>query len=70
MSYHELSDSGMTAEQRSAERWRIITIMQDNDLIGELTAEHKPFVEKMARGGPVSDKQLFFLRDIKDRYLR
>ena len=68
MAYHPLAnDTGGTAEDRRAEADRILKILTDPcDLYTEVEAK---FIDDMERGGPVSAKQLFWLRDIKDKYL-
>lgn len=67
MSYHDLSGSTLTDDERRAEADRILEMIKGNrDL---LTLVETGFVDKVARGGPVSIKILFWLRDIKDRIL-
>lgn len=34
----------------------------------QLSPKERTFVEQMSEGGPVTVKQLFFLRDIKGKY--
>lgn len=69
MAYHPLtSDTGGFADDRRAEADRILDILRvicDDDY----TPKEAAFIEDMARGGTVSPKQLFWLRDIKDKYL-
>lgn len=68
MSYHELSSSGMTPEARREEADRIVKIITDSDgYNNELSSKERNFVDEMDCGGPVSTKQLFWLRDIKDK---
>jgi hypothetical protein len=67
--YHPLSnDSGGTAEDRRNEADRLVGIIQDA-APDTMTEKEIEFVDRMARGGTVSTKQLFWLRDIKDKYL-
>jgi hypothetical protein len=68
MIYNNLSSSGMSASDRRAEASRIVTMIED--LIEKMTPFEKKFVEQMGDDFvPVSTKQLFWLRDIKDKYL-
>jgi len=68
MTYHSLSDSGMTPEERRQEANVIIAIFNDCDALGRLSRNEYEFVEKMAKGFPVSTSQLFWLRDLKSKY--
>lgn len=54
--------TGGNADDRRAEADRILKIIE-NDI---LTPREQSFVDEMASGGPVSGKQLLWLRDIKD----
>lgn len=68
MSYHDLSDSGMTPEERRAEATRIVNMISDRS--EEMKSHERQFVEKMADDSEwVSTKQLFWLRDLKEKYL-
>lgn len=70
MSYHDLSDAGMTAEDRRAEASRICDMILP--AVGDYTMKQHElkFVMDIAdKNKPVSTKQLFWLRDLKDRYL-
>lgn len=68
MSYHDLSDSGMSASDRRAEASRLVTMVEDYS--EQMTPVERRFVEQMGDDfAPVSTKQLFWLRDIKDKYL-
>ena len=73
MSYHPLAnDTGGTAEDRRAEANRILTIMVNNGLdVGSCIPSETKFLEQMLddQTQPISPKQLFWLRDIKDKYL-
>ena len=69
MSYHPLAnDTGGTAEDRRAEADRILKLF-DNLGIEGMTAKEQEFIDDMDFGGEVTPKQLFWLRDIKDKYL-
>lgn len=70
MPFHSLSDdSGGTAEDRRAEAWRILEILREFKALGKLTEIERAFVNKTAQGFPVSPKQIFWLREIKDRVI-
>jgi len=67
MGYHDLSDSGMDGTARRKEASRIVDIIQD--FTEQMTPSERKFVEQMGDDfAPVSTKQLFWLRDIKDKY--
>lgn len=67
MSYHDLSECTLTADERRAEADRLTVII--GEFQEKLTANEREFVKKQRDGFPVSVKQLFWLRDIKDKYL-
>lgn len=69
MSYNDLSDSGMTDAARRDEATRLVKIIKGFDVsFFELREIH--FVNEIENPWrPVSHKQLFWLRDIKDRLL-
>jgi hypothetical protein len=73
MSYHPLSnDTGGDADSRRAEASRLLKIMVENDLdFGDCTTSERKFLEGMVddEQQPISPKQLFWLRDLKDKYL-
>jgi len=73
MSYHPLAnDTGGTADDRRVEADRILKIFRDTNLDAEdLSETEARFVAEQIDHPerPVSPKQLFWLRDIKDRYL-
>ena len=69
MTYHSLStDSGGDADSRRTEADKLIRIIkglnQEN-----LRANERTLLFNVRGNAPVSVKQLFFLRDIKDRML-
>jgi hypothetical protein len=72
MAYHPLSnDTGGDAKQRRDEANRIIAMLTSLDE-NVMTQKESEFVQSMDSNGadvPVSPKQLFWLRDIKDKYL-
>lgn len=67
MSYHDLSECTLTADERRAEADRLTVII--GEFQDKLTDTELAFVKKQRDGFPVSVKQLFWLRDIKDKYL-
>lgn len=68
MSYHSLSECTLTPDERREEANRIIHILDDVDKDKFTETEHK-FLMGVGQGGFVTVKQLFWLRDIKDKYL-
>lgn len=69
MTYHALTkDSGGTADDRRSEADRLVRIIMQLDL-GSMTPKESDFIAQMEEGGAVTTKQLFWLRDIKDKYL-
>ena len=70
MAYHPLAnDTGGTAEDRRDEADRIIQILSEHIDFESMEFKEQKFVGQMQDGGRVSPKQLFWLRDIKDKYL-
>jgi hypothetical protein len=67
MGYNDLSECTLTNDERVAEAGRITS-----RLIGscpdELTPKEREFVAHMDSADYVSVKQLFWLRDINDKY--
>lgn len=61
-------DSGhATADERRAEADKLLKIIEGYGV--EMTPKETSFVEQMADSETVSPKQLFWLRDIRDKYL-
>jgi hypothetical protein len=73
MSYHPLAnDTGGTADDRRNEADRILEIIAHECLKTMTPAEYKflgDMEELKEKRRPISAKQLFWLRDIKDKYL-
>ena len=68
MSYHDLSDSTLTTDERRAEATRIVGIIGDQ-MIKEMLAHEAKFVRQMEdEDTPVSVKQIFWLRDLSEKY--
>jgi hypothetical protein len=67
MGYSDFSESSLTADERVAEAHRILGMLEsDTDA---MTPREREFVESMDGCRFCSIKQLFYLRDIKDKYL-
>ena len=68
MSYHDLSESTLSDDERSAERDRLVGMLLEVE--HRMTNPEQSFVGSQRRATwPPSVKQLFWLRDIKDKYL-
>lgn len=67
MSYHDLSECTLTPDERLAEANRIIAMFEGYE--SELRSNEKDMMAKVEAFGNCSVKQLFWLRDIKDRVL-
>lgn len=66
MSYHDLSECTLDADERRAEATRICDIIAD-DLDSYAPHEQKFIVDISSYDRAVSVKQLFWLRDLKDK---
>jgi len=60
-------DSGSTSDSRRAEADKLLNLIQD--FSEQLTPKEAAFIESITDSEMVSTKQLFWLRDIKDKYL-
>lgn len=69
MTYHSLSESTLTDEERVTEAERIIKILTQNVNFNIMQQNERNLIQKICKYGSVSVKQLFWLRDIKDKYL-
>ena len=67
MSYHDLSECTLTADERYAEACRIMNILEEYD--DDLRTNEKDMMISVEKYKTCSVKQLFWLRDIKDRVL-
>ena len=65
MSYHDLSECTLTPAERLEEASRIIGMLEE--VYEQLSDKEQSFVESLQSSCSV--KQLFWLRDIKDKYL-
>lgn len=65
-------ESGQSAERRLEEAETLYQKLSDDAIIGRLTEREQRFVysvgDVVGRGFPVSPKQLFWLRDLCDKY--
>ena len=66
MGYNDLSECTLTNDERVAEAQRITSRLESCQ--DELTPKEKDFVAQMESAECVSVKQLFWLRDINDKY--
>jgi len=66
MTYHDFSECTLSPAERLEEATRIVAMLEDYD--DELKPNERSMIEGLERG--VSVKQLFWLRDIKERILR
>lgn len=70
MSYHDLSQCTLTSEERRQEADELLDIINELARFTKLSDKEEAFVAQM--DDPLADvsvKQLFWLRDIKDKYL-
>lgn len=69
MAYHPLTnETGGSPDDRRSEADRLLKLLDEVDVM-QFTANEDRFLGQMREDGPVSPKQLFWLRDIKDKYL-
>lgn len=68
MKYHDLSESTLTPDERFKEKNEILELLEEVDSLHFTENEHH-FLEGMRHSTTVSVKQLFWLRDIKNKYL-
>jgi len=70
MTYHPLSsDTGGTADDRVSEKNTIVKIIEEAGVFDAMTSKEQDFLADISDAQQVSPKQLFWLRDIKDKYL-
>lgn len=68
MGYNSLSESGMTPEEMRAEANRILHMIGDQ-MVKEMRAHEAKFITYISdQRKPVSVKQLFWLRDLREKY--
>ena len=67
MSYNDLAESTLTPHERRLEASKIVDRIQD--CLDQMTPVERRFVESMGCDfAPVSVKQIFWLRDLNDKY--
>ena len=66
MGYNDLSECTLTMDERCAEKDRIVSRLCG--LEDQMSPKEKDFLTKMHDYNSVSVKQLFWLRDINDKY--
>jgi len=70
MAYHDLSSCTLTADERRAEADKIIKMLDNGGVFDQLTQREADFIDGIDNASSqISVKQLFWLRDIKDKYL-
>lgn len=69
MSYHSLSECTLTPDERLSEASRIFQVLAEAQALEKLTAREREFFSSLIISDHVTVKQLFWLRDIKDKYL-
>lgn len=71
MAYNNLSECTLTADERMAERDRILLMFEGHKIsvFEHMNDNERAFLKKIEFSPFVTVKQLFWLRDIKDRYL-
>jgi hypothetical protein len=67
MSYHDLSECTLTADERLAEAGRIINMLEGYE--GELKSNEQSMMASVESTGTCSVKQLFWLRDLARKIL-
>jgi len=68
MGYHDLSQSTLTEDERVAEKDRILRQLLERITVSQMTEREAEFIGKMDDARSVSPKQLFYLRDLNDKY--
>jgi hypothetical protein len=63
MTYHSLSDSTLTPDERLAEAGRILKIL-DSEPMDHFTQREQDFIAQIGDAQFVSVKQIFYLRDL------
>ena len=68
MSYHDLSSCTLTDDERVAEKDRILRMLLERSCVDQMTKAEADFIGKMDDAKHVSVRQLFWLRDLNERY--
>lgn len=62
--------SGMSAKERYEEAMRIVPMLMEIEVFDQMKAHEKKFVQEMDdEFDTCSDRQLFWLRDLKQKYV-
>ena len=69
MTYHDLSECTLTAEQRYNEALAILSMLDAEMDLKQFTDSEQSMMLNVINNQTCSVKQLFWLRDIKDKYL-
>ena len=69
MSYHDLSECTLSDNERLAEADTIVAMLDADNVVIKLSDKEYDFISKQRNSVYCSVKQLFWLRDIKDRVL-
>ena len=69
MSYHDLSECTLSDSERLAEADKIVAMLDADSVVMRLSDKEYDFISKQRNSVYCSVKQLFWLRDIKDRVL-
>jgi ribosomal protein L16 Arg81 hydroxylase len=69
MSYHDLSECTLSDSERLAEADEIVAMLDADDVVIRLSDKEYDLISKQRNSVYCSVKQLFWLRDIKDRVL-
>lgn len=69
MSYHDLSECTLSDSERLAEADRIVAMLDADNAVMRLSDKEYDLISKQRNSVYCSVKQLFWLRDIKDRVL-
>jgi hypothetical protein len=70
MSYHSLSECTLTDDERQQEAERILTIITSTGAMSRLSLVDVDFLSTVCLNDyQVSTKQLFWLRDLKDKVM-
>ena len=69
MGYNDLSECTLTADERASEAVRIGRILFEEHARDNMTDAEQKFTDRMFECSYCSVKQLFWLRDIKDKYI-
>jgi hypothetical protein len=68
VSYHDLSSSTLTADERRAEANKITGMLAD--FLDQMQDNERSFVTRISDFyAPVSVKQIYWLRDLSEKYL-